>query len=212
MSGPRPEVLFTHLPNNLFCTVFPTSQVGLLFSLGTPRSHLRPSLLSFRNPPPIHITHSHADALTHVSHLITLTHPHTPTRNPTSPLGREWFSSHSLPSNPHLPHRGGGYPSPYPLPWTWRGRSARCQTVLFGPRWLPEGLRALNIASKIGQDSPTWLQLAHNMPPRGSNTAPRRLQVAKEPPKEAPERSKSIKHLKRNNVFGLLAVSLPMGF
>ena len=35
--------------------------------------------------------------------------------NPTSPLGREWFSSHTLPSNPLLPLRGGVYPSPYPL-------------------------------------------------------------------------------------------------
>ena len=29
--------------------------------------------------------------------------------NPTSPLGREWFSSHPLPSNPLLPLRGGVY-------------------------------------------------------------------------------------------------------
>ena len=29
------------------------------------------------------------------------------------------------------------------------------------------------MASKIAQDSPTWLQLAHNMPPRVSSTAPK---------------------------------------
>ena len=52
--------------------------------------------------------------------------------------------------------------------------------------------------------------IAHNMPPRGSNTAPRRLQVAKEPPKEAPERPKPFKHIKKINVFGLLPFSLPM--
>ena len=38
------------------------------------------------------------------------------------------------------------------------------------------------------------------------------LLEAKEPPKEAPERPKSFKNLKKINVFGLLAFSLPMGF
>ena len=57
------------------------------------------------------------------------------------------------------------------------------------------------MASKIAQYSPTWLQLAHNMRPRGSNTAPRRLQVAKEPPKEAPERPTSFKHLGKPMLF-----------
>ena len=51
------------------------------------------------------------------------------------------------------------------------------------------------MASTIAQDSQTWLKIAHNMPPRGSKTALRRLQVAKEPPKEAPEMPKSIKNL-----------------
>ena len=68
------------------------------------------------------------------------------------------------------------------------------------------------MASKMAQDSPTWLKIANDMPPRGSKTALRRLHVAKEPPKEAPERPKSFKHLKKNNMFGLLAFSLPMGF
>ena len=68
------------------------------------------------------------------------------------------------------------------------------------------------MASKIAQDSPTWLKIAHNMPPRGSKTAPRRLQVAKEPPKEAPERPTSFNNLTNINVFGLLAFSLLMGF
>ena len=91
--------------------------------------------------------------------------------------------------------RGGSLdPSPYPLPWTWTGRPAMCQGV-FGPRWLQEGLREPKMASKIAQDSPTWLKIAHNMPTRGPKTAPRRLQVAKEPPNEAPEKPKSSKHL-----------------
>ena len=72
--------------------------------------------------------------------------------NPTSPLGREWFSSHPLPSNPLLPLRGGVYPSPYPLPWTWRGPVAGRWSAQDGPRWLQEGLRALKMASKIAQD------------------------------------------------------------
>ena len=50
------------------------------------------------------------------------------------------------------------------------------------------------MASKIVQDSLTWLKIAHNMPPRGSETASRRLQEAKEPPKEAPERPKPFKN------------------
>ena len=41
--------------------------------------------------------------------------------SPTSPLGREWFSSPPLPSNPLLPLRGGVSPTPSPGPG--RGRS-----------------------------------------------------------------------------------------
>ena len=41
------------------------------------------------------------------------------------------------------------------------------------------------MASKIAQDSQTWFKIAPNIPPRGPKTAPRRLQVAKEPPKKA---------------------------
>ena len=108
-------------------------------------------------------------------------------RSPTSHLGREWFRWFT--------------PPPTPLPWTWRGGFASGQSVLFGPRWLQEGLRALKMASKIAQYSPTWLQLAHNMRPRGSNTAPRRLQVAKKLPKEAPERPTSFKHLGKPMLF-----------
>ena len=68
------------------------------------------------------------------------------------------------------------------------------------------------MASKIALDSPAWLKIAHNMPPRGSKTALRRLQVVKEPPKEAFERPKSFNNVRKINVFGLLAFSLPMGF
>ena len=89
---------------------------------------------------------------------------------------------------------------------------ARCQTVLFGPRWLPEGLRALKMASKMAQDSPTWFKIANDMLPRGSKTASRRLQEAKEPPKEAPERPTSFKDIEKVNVVGPLTFSLRMGF
>ena len=92
-------------------------------------------------------------------------------------------------------------PSPYPLPWTWRGGFAGRWSAQDGPRWLQEGLRALKMASKIAQDSPTWLQLAHNMRPRGSSTAPRRLQVVKEHSKEALEKPKSFKNIGKPMCF-----------
>ena len=109
--------------------------------------------------------------------------------------------------------RGGKLdPSPYPLPWTWRGPVAGRWSAQDGPRWLQEGLREPKMASKMAQDSSTWLKIANDMLTRGSKTASRRLQEAKEPPKEAPERPKSFKNLEKNHVFGLLAFSLPMGF
>ena len=80
------------------------------------------------------------------------------------------------------------------------------------PRWLQEGLREPQMASKIAQDSPTWLKIAHSIPPRGFKIAPIRLQVAKEPPKEAPERPNSFQNLEKIGVLRLLAFSLPMGF
>ena len=112
--------------------------------------------------------------------------------SPTSPLGRRWFRAFPLPT-PFFPFGEGFPPPPYPLPWTWTGPVATHWSVQDGPRWLQEGLREPKMASKIAQDSPTWLKIAHHMPPRGSNTASKRLQEAKEPPKEAPERPKSFK-------------------
>ena len=60
------------------------------------------------------------------------------------------------------------------------------------------------MASKIAQDSRTWFNIANDMPPRRSKTALIRLHMAKEPPKEAPERPTSFKHLKQINDFCLL--------
>ena len=98
--------------------------------------------------------------------------------------------------------RGGKLdPSPYPLPWAWTGPVAGSWSVLFGPRWLQEGLREPKMASKIAQDSPTWLKIANNMPPRGPKRATRRIQVLLETPQDLPEKPKSIKHLGENNVF-----------
>ena len=67
------------------------------------------------------------------------------------------------------------------------------------------------MASKIAQGIPTWLNIAHYMPPRGPKTALRRLQVVKEPPKEAPEKPNSFKHLRSINERSLLPFSLPTG-
>ena len=68
------------------------------------------------------------------------------------------------------------------------------------------------MASKIAQDSPTWFKIANDMLPRGAKTASRRLQEAKEPPKEALERPKSFKHQKKITELCLLVFSLPMCF
>ena len=67
------------------------------------------------------------------------------------------------------------------------------------------------MASKIVQDSPRWFKIAFNMPPRALNTAPGRLQVPSEPPKEAPKRPKSFKTIVVFNVVCILAFSRPMG-
>eukprot|EP00959_Pyramimonas_sp_CCMP1952_P085528 1789386-Pyramimonas_sp.AAC.1 len=52
--------------------------------------------------------------------------------------------------------------------------------------------------------------MAPKMVPSGPKTAQRRLQVAKEPPKEAPMRPKSYQNLRKINVDCFLPVSLPM--
>ena len=102
--------------------------------------------------------------------------------------------------------------------------SRRLQVVKEPPKETPERPNSFKnlrksffLASSLfrfrwASEASTWLKIAHNLPPRGSKTASRRLQEAKEPPKEAPERPKSFKNLKEINDFGLLAFSLPMGF
>ena len=66
-------------------------------------------------------------------------------------------------------------------------------------------LRSLKIAQR-GFRQPT------TCPPIGSNTAPRRLKVAQELPKEAPEKPKSFKETKKTIVSMLLACSRSMGY
>ena len=108
--------------------------------------------------------------------------------NPTSPLGREWLSE--------IP-----FPTPFfPLipPLDLDGGAAGRQSAQDGLDWLQAGLSEPKMASKMAQDSPTWLKIAHNLPPRGSKTASRRLQVVKEPPKETPERPNSFKNLRKS--------------
>ena len=67
------------------------------------------------------------------------------------------------------------------------------------------------MASKIAQNKLEMHKMASDMPPRSFNIAPRRLQVAREPPEEAPKRPESFEHPCVFNVFCLLALSLPMG-
>ena len=132
--------------------------------------------------------------------------------NPTSPLGREWFSSPIFPSsNPLLPLRGEVYPSPYPLPWTWRWGFARCQSVLFGPRWLQGAsersrwlLRYLKIAPHRFSSLTTCVQEPPAPPqdgPKSSRNLPRRPSRGQNPSKT----------IEKQLFLCLLAFSLPMG-
>ena len=96
---------------------------------------------------------------------------------------------------PFFPFGEGFTPSPYPLPWAWTGPVGRRQSVQDGPGRLQEGSREAKMASKIAQDSPTWFKIVFNPPPRALKTAPGRLQVPSELPKEALKRQKSFKHI-----------------
>ena len=58
--------------------------------------------------------------------------------------------------------------------------------------------RCRKMASKIARDSPTWPKIAHNIPPRGFNIAPRLLQVATEPPRDTPEMPKTFQNEGQN--------------
>ena len=89
--------------------------------------------------------------------------------------------------------------------------AARWQMVLFGPRWLQEGLRERKMASRMAEDSDRWVKIASDTRPRGIKTAPRRFQVPAEPSKDLPKTPKCFQYLKKINVFRLLAFSLPMG-
>ena len=68
------------------------------------------------------------------------------------------------------------------------------------------------MASKMAQDSPRWLKMASSMPPRGPKTAPRRLQLATEPPNGTLKRPKSVKNSQLLNVYVRLALSHLMCF
>ena len=109
-------------------------------------------------------------------------------------------------SNPLLPLRGGDYPSPIsPASGSGREVSRRVRA----PETAQDG-------SKMAQESsrwpPEWLMIVSNMPSRGHKTAPTRLHVATEPPKDAPEKPQSLQNLKKHVLCCFLAVSLPMGF
>ena len=118
-----------------------------------------------------------------------------------------------LPKSP-LPLRGGVYPSPYPLPWTWTGPVASRQRVLFsligraifdtphedrGPR----GGADILYTPSFDRPPPRWPQEAlqgsqeaskraprgRYEAPRGPQDAPRGLQEASQ---EGPKRLKSL--------------------
>ena len=127
--------------------------------------------------------------------------------NPTSPLGAGGLGRFLF-QPPAFPCSGG---LPPPPPCVWTGFPAMCQRVLFGPRWLQEGLRERKMASKMAQDSGRRVKIASDTRPRGLKTAPRRFQVPSEASKDPPKRPKSFKNLKKINVFCLLAFSPPMG-
>ena len=137
-------------------------------------------------------------------------HQEAKTSNPTSPLGRRWSRAFPFPTS--LVSLFGRFTSPSPPPWVWTGSPARCQRVLFGPRWLQEGLRERKMASKMAQDSSRWLKIASDTHPRGLETAPRRIQVPFEPSTAPSKMPKSFKSLGKINVLVILAFSLPMGF
>ena len=110
--------------------------------------------------------------------------------NTTSPLGRQWSNELPLPK-PSFPFGDGGCPSPYPRPLDLDGGGARGESAHDGPRWLQEGPR--EATSNIAQDNPIWFNIVSSMPPGALKTAPGRLQVPSESPKEAPKRPKSFK-------------------
>ena len=68
------------------------------------------------------------------------------------------------------------------------------------------------VASKIAQDSTTWLSIANSMPPRGPKKATRRIQALFGTPQDSPEKPKSFNNLKDINGDYLHAFSLPMRF
>ena len=113
-----------------------------------------------------------------------------------------------LPKTP-LPLSGRGLRLPLPPPLDLDGGFRERSE---GPRWLQEGLREPKIASKIAQDSPTWLKMTSIMPPRGPKRATRRFQVLLDTPQDLPEKPKSYNNLRKINDCCLLAFSLPMRF
>ena len=119
-------------------------------------------------------------------------------------------------TQPRKPWKGpdGGPQSPLPhtpSPWTWRGRFARRWSFQYGPGWFQEGSGQAKMASKIAQDSPKWFKIVFTPPPRALKTAPGRLQVPSEPPKEAPKMPKSFKTRMKINDCCLLDLFLSMG-
>eukprot|EP00959_Pyramimonas_sp_CCMP1952_P088013 1841565-Pyramimonas_sp.AAC.1 len=66
------------------------------------------------------------------------------------------------------------------------------------------------MASKIAQDSPTWLKTASDMPPRRPQRATKRFQVLLETPQDPSKRVKSVKSQRNINLCCLLAFSLPV--
>ena len=104
-------------------------------------------------------------------------------------------------SNPLFPLRGKVYPSPIPPPLDLDGggreRSER-------PRWPKTAPRGPQRAQDDLQDGSGWLKMAQDGSqdaPRGPISGPRRLQVAREPPKEAPQEANTFQKQMKNMYF-----------
>eukprot|EP00959_Pyramimonas_sp_CCMP1952_P218163 4563121-Pyramimonas_sp.AAC.1 len=59
----------------------------------------------------------------------------------------------------------------------------------------PRGAPSRKAASKMAQGTPRWVEIASDIPPRGPEAAPRRIQMLFEPstaPSNAPKPSESL--------------------
>ena len=83
------------------------------------------------------------------------------------------------------------------------------------PRWPKMAPREPPIAQDYFQNCSRWPNMHQDCSqdaPRGPKTSPRRLQVATEPPTEAPQEAKVFQNLKKNNELCILAFLFSLAF